>query len=151
MKQKGTAQRRLHPCRGWQWAVQHRQTALTCTHPASAELPWQPALWGSQLFSQANKSIHHPYCQAEACSHANLLLHLKVKIRTWQQQQPQVPGGSCPGAAPFPSPAARAQQLGMHLPGQLLHGSLTPLCTTGSLRASPRALSHLAPDGSSRK
>lgn len=35
--------------------------------------------------------------------------------------------------------------------GQLLHGSLTPLCTTVSLWASPHALSYLAPDGSNRK
>lgn len=137
-------------------AVQHTQTALTCTHPVSAEVHWHYGLWGFQLFSKANKSLHHPYCQAKSmftCKHAAPL----------QGKDKDVPAAGSPGARwELPTgcsvPSSRLRLSGgacstarqCTYSGQLFHGSLTPLCTAGSLGASPHALSHLAPDGSSR-
>lgn len=117
MKKKGTAQIMFHLCRYWQSELCSTHRLRSRAHILSLLRFTGIMVSRAQLFSKVNKSIHHPYCQAKACSHANVLLHFKVKIRTCQQQHPQVPGESCPQAAPFRSagciyPAARAQQLG---------------------------------------
>lgn len=35
------------------------------------------------MFLEENNSIHHFYCQAQGCSHKNMLLYINIKTRWW--------------------------------------------------------------------
>lgn len=120
MKKKGTAQIMFHLCRYWQSELCSTHRLRSRAHILSLLRFTGIMVSRAQLFSKVNKSIHHPYCQAKACSHANVLLHFKVKIRTCQQQHPQVPGESCHRLLRSDQPAAFIRRhvlnsSGMHL------------------------------------
>lgn len=137
-------------------AVQHRQT---CTHVHTSCLCWGSLAsrsLGLSAFLQSKQVYSSSLLSGKSmftCKHA----------ATLQGKDKDMPAAASPGARwELPTGCSTPSSL-LRLPGgacstarqctysgQLLHGSLTALCTAASLGAAPHALSHLAPDGSSR-
>lgn len=132
-------------------AVQHRQTCthmhtfcLCCGSLASPSLGLSAFLQSKQIYSSSLLSGKSMF----TCKHA----------ATLQGKDKDMPAAASPGARwELPTGCSVASsQLRLSTArqctssGQLLHGSLTALRTAASLGAAPHALSHLAPDGSSR-